>query len=182
MKGSLVETAMAASHDRLYFFSGSKDVYPGKGVHEHVDDPGAYTELSKIKHWRRVLSNFHESPFEYMGYQWNTIEHAFQGVKLGLEDMDKMFQMTLNSKSDVGSGSGKDARAKRKWVVLSQTNLQRWDKMKDSVMEEIARAKFGSDIEAMTVLRLTQKAQLWHVVPRGKPVQFTHLERIRYNL
>lgn len=56
---------MGPSPDRLFFFSGSADVYPGKGEQEHVNDRTQYTELAQIKNWRQILSNLHVAPFKY---------------------------------------------------------------------------------------------------------------------
>jgi hypothetical protein len=46
-------------------------------------------------------------------------------------------------------------------------------------MEEAARAKYMADPNARRILSLTEDAELWHVVPRGKPTRFLHLEKIR---
>jgi hypothetical protein len=46
-------------------------------------------------------------------------------------------------------------------------------------MEQAAIAKYRQCPEAMNVLKLTGKAQLWHIVARKQPVRFKHLERIR---
>ena len=62
--------------DRLYFYSKSADKKPGQGANEVVS--GDYTELAKIKDWRKVLSNFHYCPFVFEGKTYNTIEHVFQ--------------------------------------------------------------------------------------------------------
>ena len=53
------------SNDILNFYSKSKDVYPGDGKHEYVENKLNYEELSKIKNWRKYLSNFHEEVFKY---------------------------------------------------------------------------------------------------------------------
>ena len=47
---------MPKDPDTLAFYSKSADVAPGKGVHEHVTDPAAYTLLARAPHWRRVPS------------------------------------------------------------------------------------------------------------------------------
>jgi hypothetical protein len=68
----------APCNDKLYFYSASRDVAPGRGVNEVVTDPSAYRELALIPHWRRILSNFHYCPFPFAGSTYNTIEHVFQ--------------------------------------------------------------------------------------------------------
>jgi hypothetical protein len=47
------------------------------------------------------------------------------------------------------------------------------------VMYGTALAKYEACLEAQTVLGSTGTAQLWHVVERGKPIRFEHLEQIR---
>lgn len=170
--------------DTLYFYSKSKDAAPGKGAREQVADPMAYAALAKIKDWRKVLSNFHlGEPFSYMGRRWRTIEHAFQAMKLRLADEDKFHQLSMDSGSEVGlSGDGLAAQKKRKWVVLTPEQLKHWHAMSDATMAEIAKAKYAADPHAREVLFATGKAQLWHLVTRGKPVRFEHLEKLRTTL
>jgi len=64
--------------DKLFYYSKSKDVNAGKGRNEVVSsDPNKYEDLNKIKNWRQILSNFHEYPFTYNNFRYNTIEHCF---------------------------------------------------------------------------------------------------------
>ncbi len=60
----------------LYFFSGSKDAKPGKGANE-AGSPSDFPELVNIKDWRKVLSNFYESPIVYENKTYRTWEHAY---------------------------------------------------------------------------------------------------------
>jgi ribA/ribD-fused uncharacterized protein len=173
---------MKTMNDRLYFYSKSKDTVPGKGVHETVKDVTAYENLSKIKDWRKILSNFHTFPFKYDGNMYNTIEHVFQGKKIELVDKEKALYFTLDSGNDIGKGDGEIARKNRKLVKLNAEQLKLWNTMKDKIMFEAALAKYSVCIEAQNVLKSTNSAQLWHVVPRSQPVRFIHLEVIRNNL
>ncbi|ORZ38980.1 hypothetical protein BCR44DRAFT_35341 [Catenaria anguillulae PL171] len=70
------------SRDQLEFYSQSPDVPPGQGRGEHVRNPSEYTALASIQCWRNVLSNFHMSEFQWMGYTWPSVEHAYQGAKM----------------------------------------------------------------------------------------------------
>ena len=167
------------SSDKLVFYSKSRDVAPGKGANESVRDVAAYAELSRIKNWRKVLSNFHEAAFMFRGHTYKTIEHAFQAAKIALVDEAAAYRFTTDSGDPLGHGDGLTARKNRKLVVLNSTDLQTWDAMSASVMHEIARAKYDQCAEARIVLGATKDAELWHVVPRGKPVRFVHLEAIR---
>ena len=83
--------------DTLFYFSKSADKKPGKGVNEFVKNLKDYEELSQIKDWRKILSNFYVAPFKYNGKTWNTIEHAFQSKKIELVDEKLAEKFTLES-------------------------------------------------------------------------------------
>jgi predicted NAD-dependent protein-ADP-ribosyltransferase YbiA (DUF1768 family) len=165
--------------DRLCFFSGSKDAAPGEGAGESVEDPNEYATLKKMKNWRQVLSNFHESAFEFQGKIYATIEHAFQAAKIGLVDAEKAKLFSLSSGSSLSRGGGIAARKARKMVILDSTTLAHWDSISSETMARIATAKYAACREAREVLLATAHAQLWHRAPRLRPERFRHLERIR---
>jgi len=179
------------SEDVLAFFSGSKDAYPGKGIHESVDDPKMYDALSKVKKWREKFSNFDVAPFTWSGVgvlpvpfeegtQWNSIEHAFQGSKFKLYGKDKeAARFTLLN--DIGSKDGAFAQKHRKLVTLA--DMTQWNEISDHVMADIAKSKYAQNKEHVRILDLTNDAQLVHIVKsRGKKSElkhFVHLEDIR---
>ena len=37
--------------DKLFFYSKSRDAYPGKGTNEYIKNPEGYTQLKNIPHW-----------------------------------------------------------------------------------------------------------------------------------
>jgi predicted NAD-dependent protein-ADP-ribosyltransferase YbiA (DUF1768 family) len=168
--------------DKLYFYSKSKDAKPGRGVNENVQDSSIYAPLEKIPHWRRVLSNFHDHPFVYEGYTYRTIEHAFQSKKIEIADPLKSYWFTVDSGHDIGLGDGLVARKHRKLVKLNPEQLKQWNAIQDRIMAEAANAKYEYSKLARKVLRGTNHAELWHIVPRGKPVRFVHLEVLRDEL
>lgn len=171
------------SGDRLQFYSGSKDVAPGDGIGEHVADELEYSALAVIPNWRRVLSNFDDSgEFKYDRLTYRTVEHAFQATKIEQVHRHQSYKFAIESGSDLALGSGADARAQRGMIELTPTELAEWDAMSQQVMEDVTRAKFYQVQSAQHVLLATGDAQLWHIVPRGKPVRFEHLERIRVEI
>jgi predicted NAD-dependent protein-ADP-ribosyltransferase YbiA (DUF1768 family) len=171
-----VKTATkVAKPDKLCFFSRSKEVAPGFGAGEHAPVKNKYAGLPKD--FRKVLSNFHVSPFRYEGKMYNTIEHAFQATKIALQDAKAAETFAMESKSDLSIGGGEAARKNRKMVILSPEALARWEPAR--VMAEIAKAKYDASAAARGVLTATADAQLWHIIPRGQPVRFTHLEQLR---
>lgn len=165
--------------DKLAFYSKSKSTLPGKGTNEHVSNPSLYSTLASIKDWRKILSNFHVCPFEYQDRTWNSIEHVFQGLKIAIADPDKAEYFTIDSGHSIGQGDGLEARKHRKLVTLTPQQLKTWNLEKNDVMFESALEKYRVCEEALEVLLATGDAELWHIVSRGQPVRFEHLERVR---
>lgn len=170
------------SEDKLCFYSKSKDVFPGKCSGEYVEDPNLYSDLKNISNWRKMLSNFHFYPFKYQGYTYNTIEHVFQAKKIELVCKEKALWFTVESGHEIGQADGEVARKNRKLCKLTPEQLKIWNDIKVHVMYEAAVEKYKVCREANEVLYATGSAELWHIVPRSKPVRFEHLERIRNNM
>jgi predicted NAD-dependent protein-ADP-ribosyltransferase YbiA (DUF1768 family) len=173
---------MEHSSDKLFYYSKSKDVYPGLGVNEYVKDPNLYKGLSKYKDWRKVLSNFYVAPFVYKNRTWNSVEHAFQSEKINLVDPEKAEWFTLDSGHKIGQGDGLEARKNRKLVLLGPKELKHWNKIKSDIMEEILYEKFIQVPLAGRVLLETENAELWHSPGRAKAERQTELENVRDKL
>jgi ribA/ribD-fused uncharacterized protein len=166
--------------DLLYFFSGSADVAPGRGVHERVAGPARYAGLAGVRHWRRMLSNFWPADFTLGEHTYRTVEHAFQAAKIGLVDPALAERFALDSGTELARGDGAAARKQRKLAVLDDTHLRRWDERKHVVMREAMRAKFSRHEQLRAVLVATLPAELWHGTGRGQPPARIHeLETIR---
>lgn len=167
--------------NRLAFYSKSRDVDPGRGTQERVDDLRRYYELAKFPNWRRTLSNFHVAPFLFDGMTYNSIEHVFQAKKIELADPIKAHAFTIESSSEIGLGDGSVAQRNRKLVQLDKVLLATWNQMSQDVMARAAVCKFAQCPAARDVLLATRDAELWHIVSRKSPVRFVHLEHIRDN-
>jgi len=179
--------------DVFVFKSNSADKTPGKGVHEHLMKGHTYPELSKIKDWRRMLSNFDVDEFEWTGKdvlqepfpektRWNSIEHVFQGAKHWWKGHKKeALRFTLNSGDSIGKGDGAEAQKHRKLVKID--DMSGWDELSWKVMSSAAEAKYTQNPEKMRMLKSTAPAELFHLeTQRGKKaeiVPFKHLEYIR---
>jgi predicted NAD-dependent protein-ADP-ribosyltransferase YbiA (DUF1768 family) len=168
--------------DKLFYYSKSKDVYPGQGVNENVNHPEEFKKLSQIPNWRLVLSNFYVSPFEYEGYTWNSVEHAFQSKKIGLVDPQKAFWFTLDSGHKIGQGNGLEARKNRKLILLNDQELKKWFHIRSKIMEDILYSKFSQVPLAAKVLYATNDAELWHSPGREKAERQLELENVRDRL
>jgi len=166
--------------DRLYFFSGSADLPPGRGVHERVADMARYAALAGVRHWRRMLSNFWPADFMFGERTYRTVEHAFQAAKIALVDPAVAEQFALDSGTELARGEGAVARRHRKLVLLDDAQLGRWDGRKHAVMRDAMLAKFSQHEPLRAVLLATLPGELWHGTGRGQPPTRIHdLEAIR---
>jgi predicted NAD-dependent protein-ADP-ribosyltransferase YbiA (DUF1768 family)/DNA-directed RNA polymerase subunit M/transcription elongation factor TFIIS len=169
--------------DVFQIFAGSADAAPGKGAGETLVSPAAtYKELRAIPHWRRILSNFAVTPFQWKGRQWKTLEHAFQAAKFETIDPELFRSFSLNSGSALSRGSGEDARSERKAIIFTAEQKAAWDARMPALQKELWEAKFSQNADARKVLLLTGDAQLWHAAPRTPKVHWTDLEEIRAEL
>jgi len=168
--------------DRLYYFSGSANKYPGKGVNERVLNPNKYIELSRIPNWRKMLSNFWVAPFEINGVRWNTVEHMYQGYKINTANPQLAFLFSLNSGSPISKGDGDMARKNRKIAILTPEQSRQWENMKDDVLYAALYAKFSQNPNLKRLLFLTQDAELWHGAPRIPKSRQYLLEKVRAQL
>jgi predicted NAD-dependent protein-ADP-ribosyltransferase YbiA (DUF1768 family) len=165
--------------DKLFYYSKSKDVLAGKGSNEHVSNADEYSTLNSIKDWRKILSNFYCEPFEFEGKSYNSIEHAFQGYKIGLANKELADRFTIDSGHEIGLGDGAMAQKNRKLVKLSKEKLEEWDKMKFDVMTKITTQRLLQSEKYRNTLFATNNAELWHVQIRKKPVRNKYLEDLR---
>ena len=165
--------------DRLFFFSGSKDLPPGEGANEALEDPARYLGLGQVARWRQVLSNFWVAPFTLDGRTYRTVEHAFQAAKIALADPAKALEFTVESGTPLGLGDGLAARQARKCVVLGAPQVAQWRGQSDAAMQRAMQAKFTQHAALGRVLQLTLGAELWHGAGRTRPVRMHMLEAVR---
>ena len=173
------------------FKSNSADKAPGKGVNEQLVKGQSFPELSKIKDWRRMLSNFDVAEFDWSGEgvlpepfpaktRWNSIEHAFQGAKHWWKGHKKE-ALRFALSGDIGKGDGAEAQKNHKLVKID--DMAGWDDLSWKVMASAAEAKYTQNPERMRMLKATAPAELFHLTTqRGKKsdiVPFKHLEYIR---
>ncbi|KAG2373525.1 hypothetical protein C9374_011988 [Naegleria lovaniensis] len=154
----------------LFYYSKSADKPPGKGANESLGNKNKdyFSELSRLKDWRKVLSNFHIGPFQYHGKTYRTAEHCFQSQKIALVSKTLADTFAMESKSKLSQGDGEEARKQRKVAILDESQLKQWNQMKHSVMEELLYCKFSQNEQAKKVLLATRDAELWHGA-RGMP-------------
>jgi predicted NAD-dependent protein-ADP-ribosyltransferase YbiA (DUF1768 family) len=165
--------------DKLCYYSKSANVKVGKGANEYVSDFTKYSELDKIPNWRRILSNFYVEPFTFKGKTYNSVEHAFQGYKIGTVDKEKGEYFTLESNHPIGKGDGSVAQKNRKLILFNAEQLAHWDSIKHKVMTEITYQRIAQSKTYRNVLLLTNNAELWHVMARRGIIRNVYLEELR---
>lgn len=164
---------------KLCYYSKSKDVEPGKGVHECVPQPDKFKELNKIKNWRQILSNFYKEQFIFEDRTYNSVEHAFQSYKIRTVDPIKAEYFTVESGHTIGSGDGSIAQKNRKLVKLNNEQLIYWDSIKHDVMKKITKERITQSKIYKDILLKTLDAELWHVQIRKSPIRNIYLEELR---
>lgn len=168
--------------DKLYFFSKSANKPVGKGVNEYVQDNNKYTALASIDNWRKKLSNFYISPFQYDDLHWNSVEHMFQSYKIRIVNPQLAYQFCLESNSELSRRDGSEARKNRKLVMLNAQQLQEWESIKNNVMYDALRSRFTQDRDSRELLLATRDAELWHGTRGVSPQRQYILERVRREL
>jgi ribA/ribD-fused uncharacterized protein len=153
------------SNSVIMFFSRSADVPAGRGAGEKLGNGDDFTELNKIKNWRRILSNFHQCEFEVDGYKWRSVEHYFHANKFIGTPL--YIEYTLNSGSTLSKSDGTTARKVGRSNTMSVNN---WDDIKKDVLLKGQIAKFTQCPECTLVLKLTGNAILTHKMSRMSPV------------
>ena len=171
---------------QIFFYSKSADNLPGEGPRETwLFDKNMFKgnfEHTPYKNWRRHLSNFDVLPFTWSGKRFNTIEHAFQYAKIRLVDATEAYKFTLDSETELGKADGVEAQKMRKIVKLSMQMIGKWNTISKRIMASAAREKYLQNAGSLSshILKLTQDAELWHIVSRKKEAdRFQHLEEIR---
>jgi hypothetical protein len=131
----------------LVFYSKSADKKPGYGSGESLDPNDDFTELSKIKNWRKILSNFHYDPFIWNNKKWSCIEEAFQAAKFGPENYDSFQKAVRKNSLNLEEDCGMVSQKLRKWRILNGLQLDNWNKNSRKIMKSISEAKYKtSDI------------------------------------
>lgn len=166
----------------FFYFSGSKDVPPGKGAGEQIpkNEEPKFVKLSQIRNWRKILSNFWIAPFKLDGLTWNSVEHYYQGSKFKKNNPDFFKLFSLESGSEIskdpnmakGAG-GKSGKYKGEVIRSKNVVIDPDFFAKDRCNKDMYRAmmaKFSQNEDVRQVLVLTRDAILTHGT-RGVPTK-----------
>ena len=174
---------------QFYSKSNGKPL-PGKGSGETIPPEKVkdFTELSKIKEWRKKLSNFWtENSIKLDGLTWLSVEHYYQAnkFKIGNPEFYKLFAMESNSDISkepelakaAGSKTGKKGtqQLRDKKILMDKE----FDKNSRVIMEKAMYAKFTQHEELKKLLLETKNAKLVHFVRASPPQVFEDLMNVR---
>ena len=176
------------------FYSKSADKYPGKGSGETPNNLSPeYDDLSKVKDWRKKLSNFWICPFELNGKKWNSVEHYYQGSKFKRDNPEFYNLFSLDSGSELSlspamakSAGGKTGKVNglqfRQKSVKIDGDFFTTNRMNEE-MNAAQYAKFTTIPDMRDVLLKTREAKLMHTVSRSSEKNyFENLVNIRDKL
>ena len=168
--------------------------YPGKGVGETIklEYEKKYMELSKIKDWRKKLSNFDNVRFSLDGHTWNSVEHYYQANKFKRNNPDFYNKFTAESNTEMSKdpamakAAGSESGKFKKLLIRPKEVVVDFDffegKNSDQVMERAMRAKFSQDEPSKRTLLETKDAKLNHFSRGSPPVTYYNLMRVRNEL
>ena len=146
-----------------------------------------FEELSKIKDWRKILSNFYIQPFIFDGLTWNSVEHLYQGSKFKKNHPEFYKLFSIESGSDISknpemakSAGGKSGKYKGKQLrpknIIMDDDFFNDD---NKIMFRALYAKFSQNKDLLDVLKKTRDAKLIHFM-RGNPyMTMTDLMKVR---
>lgn len=174
---------------QFYSKSNGKPL-PGKGTGETIPPEKVkdFVELSKIKDWRKKLSNFWtDNPIKLDGLTWLSVEHYYQGNKFKIDNPEFYKLFAMESSSDISkepelakAAGGKTGKKGSQQIRDKKIIMDReFDKQSRMVMEKAMYAKFTQHEDLKNLLLATRDAKLVHFVRASPPQTFEHLMNVR---
>ena len=192
-KTDLVEVEPELYDDDIVFqFYSKSDAkpYPGKGSGEKIpaNRIKEFTELSRIKDWRRKLTNsWNGNEFKIDGKRWGSVEHYYQGSKFKKDNYEFYTQFSLDSNSEISKNIDVARAAGDKKGIYKTQQIRNpkilidsdFQKRENDEIKIAEIAKFNQNPDLKILLLKTINAKLVHYV-RSKPaVPAKNLMRLR---
>lgn len=176
-----------------FYHKSDNGPLPGLGSGEKIpeSEKAYFRTLAETKDWRRMLSNFWQTPFTLDGHTWQSVEHYYQGSKFKNNNREFYLKFSLDSRSDIASDPAVAKAAGSKTGKLKDTLLRPknisidpdfFGGRNEREMENAMMAKFSQNNDLKRVLLATRNAKLVHYVRGSPPVVFTNLMEVRYKI
>ena len=169
---------------KLYFYNKSGDSPPGKASGEKIprDKVKLFSNLYKIKNWRKKLDNYWVQPFILDGKTWASVEHYYQASKFKNDNPIFYNKFSIDSKSSL---SKNPAKAKKIGEDPPE-NIHidsNYDKKRSNLdLYSAQEAKFTQNNDLAKILLETNRANLYYHRKGNYPIQCTNLMIIRKKL
>ena len=162
-----------------YYIRSNGKPYPGKGSGEIIpkEELSTFKPLSRMKDWRRKLSNEWVALIDVDGHQWQTVEHFYQGSKYKESRKDIYYQFSLDSRSELSMSV---ERAKK--FKDFEPDIDFFGKRGKEVLYQGLQAKFTQHKELKEILNATSNATLQQYIPKNPAKISTELMELRKNL
>lgn len=172
---------------KLYFYNNSSDLIPGKASGEKIprNKIKSFSNLFKIKNWRKKLDNFWVQPFILDNKTWASVEHYYQGSKFKHDNPKFYEKFSMDSKSSLSKNPKKakelgENKNKRPGKIDVDRN---YNKTIGNVnMYSAQEAKFTQHEDLSKTLLATNNANLYYHRKGKYPIQNTNLMLIRKNI
>lgn len=161
--------------EKIYFYGNSSDKYAGEIHGEQISKNRRknYSELSKIKNWRKKLDDSWVQPFILDGKTWASVEHYFQASKFKNhpEIYDKF---SLDNETELSKNVYKAKQFADKYIELMDETFN--PKIELYTAQD---AKFSQHDDLSYLLVCTNNANLFQQRKQQHPLQATNLMIIR---
>lgn len=191
-------TRKTPNTDKFVYHSKSEDRPPGKGKQEKLESyPSKYSELEKIKDWRKKLSSSYEKEFVLNRKRWLSVEHYYQAMKFKNSYPEFSNKFSLDSKSKFSKSSslakfvgekkhikGKEGEKDIRPRGITEDKDFHTRKVKgilypDHIIRQSTLAKFTQIPDLKETLLTTGNATLFHKVSNKPLKEDKNLEWVR---
>jgi predicted NAD-dependent protein-ADP-ribosyltransferase YbiA (DUF1768 family) len=169
---------------KLFFNDKSSDIIPGHALGEKIprDKIDSFSELAKIKNWRKKLDNFWIQPFVLDEKTWASVEHYYQGSKFKNDNPNFYDKFSMDSNSSL---SNNPSKAKKIGENIDNrpagidVDEDYTEKKGNLNLYSAQEAKFTQHDDLAKMLLATNKANLYYRRKENYPVQNINLMIIR---
>jgi predicted NAD-dependent protein-ADP-ribosyltransferase YbiA (DUF1768 family) len=173
------------------FYDKSADVKPGKGSGEKIDNKQLkeFATLASIKHWRRMLSNYYPSTFEFDGKKWYSVAHYLEALKYKKNNPEIYNKFSIDSGNEISKSIPAIKLLEKKRVFEGKQIIPKDVKIDEDYdtkvlneIEDVLMAKFSQNETIRRALKETQNAKLMLYNRKRPAITQFELMKIRKNI